>query len=255
MRAVAFLLSSVTACKGSGSARWMGTEEPGLWHSTGKRKEGAFSWIQLVSSFGSYCVLWGKFGLLWSKETPGLLSWQGRGAGDWLWGSGLSLTPRARCHTAGRAFGHSQAPWLTAPLKGVVLEHGGHKSQAIGGHKSHCTFQDQWVTLLVDLGRCPQEASSGCRAFPTWHTCGAASPELIPMTLFMKLPVPQPQGDTQWIFSFKEIPWTICLSHFLGRISAQAFLKACVIFRIFPCPTGVSHSHRPVSPGHLLSPH
>lgn len=83
MRAVAFLLSSVTACRGSGSARWMGTEEPGLWHSTGKRKEGAFSWIQLVSSFGSYCVLWGKFGLLWSKETPGLLSWQGQG-GRWL---------------------------------------------------------------------------------------------------------------------------------------------------------------------------
>lgn len=74
-------------------------------------------------------------------------------------------TPSARCHTAGRASGHTQAPWLTAPVKGAALEQGEHESSATAGHKAHCTFQEQWVTLFVGLGRCPQEASSGCRAF------------------------------------------------------------------------------------------
>lgn len=94
-----------------------------------------------------------------------------------------------------------------------------------------------WHSLLTWVG-VPRRLPVSAEHLPTWHTCGAASPELIPMTLLMNVHVPQTQGDTQWIFSLKEIAWTICLSYFLERISA--FLKACLVFRIFPCPTGVS---------------
>lgn len=96
------------------------------------------------------------------------------------------------------------------------------------------------VSDTVYMSRCPQEASSRCRAFAYMTHVRCCLSWIDTMTLFMNVHVPQTQGNAQWIFSLKEIPWNICLSYFLGRISAQAFVKACVIFRIFPRPSGVS---------------
>lgn len=194
-------LYRVAAAPRAGSAPGMGTEEPGLWHSTGKRREGAFSLLKLPALAATMAC-----GASITCDSQKRLH-QGYSVGrdrvgGWLTvGFSAQPTPSARCHSAGRASEHTQAPWLTAPVKGIVLEQGGHESSVTGGHKAHCTFQGPWVTLFFDLGRCPQEGSSGCRAFAyvTHMWCCLSWTDSID-TIYKRRCAPDSRRDTVSIF-------------------------------------------------------